>query len=264
MKISQTEFEEHRRAFDQDGYTVVRNVVSKPKLAALRARIMEEFEHSKASGALFAGGGSISGHLNCFPGNESRFAYQELEAHGVVDLVKAFYPRAPAVRAGLNLNLPKSVAQHYHMDGNFTEDFMIVNIAVVDTDLVNGAIDVLPGTHKRFFKFWRYAVERQYRGTKRLPLQQGDVLVRTSRLWHRGMPNRSEAARPMLALTFGETCAPAGDPFEANEGKILFEPNWYRTTLLGQLRERAFVAAPITYSAYRFVRSLVGNKGFAA
>jgi len=34
--------------------------------------------------------------------------------------------------------------------------------------------------------------------------------------------------------------------------------------LVGQLRERTFVAAPITYSAYRFVRSLVGNKGYAA
>ena len=264
MSISKNQFEEYQQAFNKDGYVVLRNVISKEKLTTFRSQLMAEFERSKASGALFAGGGNISGHLNCFPGEESRFAYDELEAYGVFELVKRLYGGKMAPRLGLNLNLPKSVAQHYHMDGTFTEDFMIVNVAVVDTDLVNGAIDVLPGTHKRFYKFWRYAMERRYQTTTRLPLSQGDVLVRTSRLWHRGMPNNSQAPRPMLAVTIGETCAPPGDPFQTNGGKIKFEPNWYNTDLLGRLRERTFVAAPITYSAYRFVRSLYGNKGYDA
>jgi ectoine hydroxylase-related dioxygenase (phytanoyl-CoA dioxygenase family) len=264
MKISQKECQAFQQAFENDGYVIVSSVVSKDKLSALRSQLIGEFERSKASGALFQGGGSISGHLNCFPGNDSRFVYDELKEHGVIDLVKSLYSRSMALRVGLNLNLPKSVAQHYHMDGLFMEDFIIVNVAVVDTDLVNGAIDVLPGTHKRFYKYWRYALERQYRRTTRLPLKQGDVLIRTSRLWHRGMPNLGPAARPMLALTFGETCAPTDDPFQANGGKIAFEPNWFRTNMLGRLRERTFVTAPITYSAYRFVRSLVGNKGYDA
>src|SRR4051812_46968209 len=189
MPIPKNQLEAYEEAFNKDGYVVLRNVVSKEKLSAFRKTLMEEFERSKSSGALFAGGGNISGHLNCFPGEPSRFAYDELEAYGVFDLVKRVYGGKFAPRLGLNLNLPKSVAQHYHMDGNFKEEFVIVNVAVVDTDLVNGAIDVLPGTHKRFYKFWRYAMERQYQRTTRLPLQQGDVLVRTSRLWHRGMPN---------------------------------------------------------------------------
>ena len=33
---------------------------------------------------------------------------------------------------------------------------------------------------------------------------------------------------------------------------------------LRELRERAYVAAPITYSAYRFARSLYGNKGYSS
>jgi hypothetical protein len=32
--------------------------------------------------------------------------------------------------------------------------------------------------------------------------------------------------------------------------------------LLGRLRERTTVHAPITYAAYRFARSLIGNKGY--
>ncbi len=41
-----------------------------------------------------------------------------------------------------------------------------------------------------------------------------------------------------------------------------FYPNWFRTSRLGRLRERVTVAAPITYSAYRFATSLVSDKGY--
>jgi hypothetical protein len=47
-----------------------------------------------------------------------------------------------------------------------------------------------------------------------------------------------------------------------NDGKMLFYPNWFNTSRIGQLRERTFVAAPLTYSGYRFATSLYGNKGY--
>jgi hypothetical protein len=212
---------------------------------------------------MFEGGGGLSGHLNCFPGKESRVVYDELVAKGIVDLVRQLRPeQVDRVRATLNFNLPGSVAQHYHMDGLYLGEFLICNIAVVDTDLVNGAIDVLPGTNREFYKFWRYALERKYKLTTRIPMSQGDIVLRLSTLWHRGMPNRSTTPRPMMAITFGETDDPSADPFAVNGGEIEFYPNWYNTNRLGQLRERTFVTAPITYSAYRFVRSLYGNKGY--
>jgi hypothetical protein len=263
--LSPEEREAARRFFAEHGYFVLRGVVSKERLARLGARISEEFERSKASGALFAGGGLMSGHLNCFPGEESRFAYDELEAYGVIDVVREIFqqPLGP-MNVGCNWNLPKSVIQHYHVDSSFKEEFPIVNIAVVDTDLVNGAIEVSPGTHRKFYKYWRFAVERPYRHALRLPLNRGDVLVRTSNLWHRGMPNQSTVPRPMLAFTFGDKRdgARPADPFLINEGKITFYPNWFRPSLLGRVRERTFVAAPITYAGYRFVRSLFGSKGY--
>src|SRR5918993_455477 len=96
-------------------------------------------------------------------------------AAGIQDLVRAIRPDiADSVRVTMNFNLPGSVAQHYHTDGLYTKDFLICNIAVVDTDLRNGAIDVLPGTHREFYKFWRYALERKHRLTTRVPLSQGD------------------------------------------------------------------------------------------
>ncbi|MEI9953219.1 MAG: phytanoyl-CoA dioxygenase family protein [Pseudomonadota bacterium] len=260
---SSDEIEDFKRSYARDGYLVFRGVVEKTKLAALRMRLLDELDRSQRQGALFAGGGVISGHLNCFPGEGSSFAFEALQDRGLIDLLKTLAPKAfGPLRVGCNMNLPGSVAQHYHMDGIFLEDFMIANVAVVDTDLVNGAIDVVPGTQEKFYRYSQFAAGRVYRGSKRLPLEQGDVLIRTSRLWHRGMPNNASLPRPMLAFTFGEKGVKDSGAFQESEGKIRFDPNWFKPTRLGRLRERTFVTAPVTYSAYRFVTSLFDNKGY--
>jgi Phytanoyl-CoA dioxygenase (PhyH) len=253
-----------RESFALNGYFILRDVVSKEMLSRLKTNLLEAYERAKMSGALPEGGGTLSGHLNCYPGEDARFAYDSLRAAGIVDLVESIYHDSVAVlHVGCNLNLPKSVPQHYHVDSPFLCAYMVVNVAVVDTDLVNGAIDVVPGTNRKYYKYWRFAVERPR--NDRLPLNQGDVLVRASTLWHRGMPNLSSTPRPMLAFTFGDKAAPSQmpDPFQVRGGNITFYENWFRPNRLGRLRERAFVTVPFTYEAYRFVRSLFGNKGYS-
>lgn len=252
-----------KREYAENGYLIFKNVVSREKLAQLNTRLHEEYQRAKTTGVLFSGGGNLTGHLNCFPGAESRFAYDAVVAAGIVDLIREFFPQATRLpNVGLNFNLPNSVAQHYHADRPFTRDFMICNVAVVDTEIANGAIDVLPGTQKQFYPYWKFALERAYRLTTRLPMKQGDVLIRTSNLWHRGMPNMTSVPRPMLAFTWEDGGSTAPDAFQVDDGKITFKPNWFRPTFLGRLRERTFMKAPITYSAYRFVDSILTRKGW--
>lgn len=252
-------------SFAQDGYLVFRDVVSRERLADLHRQMQAAFEEARASGALFSGGGNLAGHLNCSPGQAARFVYDALVERGIIDVMKAVSDtvvRLPNV--GCNYNLPGSVVQHWHMDRPFTRSFMIANVAVVDTDLANGAMDAIPGSHRRYYRYWEFAFERAAGRliSQRIPLRQGDVLVRTSSLWHRGMPNNTSAARPMLAFTWEDGGSVQPDPFATEGGKIIFRPNWYRPDLLGRLRERAYVAAPFTYEAYRMARSLVGTKGY--
>ncbi len=164
--------EQFAKAMDRDGYIVIPAVVSKDTLSAFADDLLGEFDRLVAEGLPFEGGGLMSGHLNCFPGERSRVIYDELCERGIIDLVRSYRPDiADAVRPTLNFNLPGSVAQHYHMDDAFLKEFLICNVAVVDTDLTNGAMDVLPGTNREFIKFWRYALERKYRLTTRVPLQ---------------------------------------------------------------------------------------------
>src|SRR5689334_6717060 len=76
------------RSFAEQGYLIFRNVVPKEKLGHLRDRLFEEYDRSRTSGVLFDGGGGISGHLNCFPGEESRFVYDVVRERGLLDVVK--------------------------------------------------------------------------------------------------------------------------------------------------------------------------------
>jgi Phytanoyl-CoA dioxygenase (PhyH) len=247
-----------RRDLDDRGYTVLPEMVDRTALAALDRTLVAAYE----SFPKFSGGGMISGHLNCYPGEAARFVYDTLVERGVADAMVALRPgRRCDVRATLNFNLPGSAPQHYHMDGLYVEDFLVCNIAVVDTSLENGAIDVLPGTNREFYPFWRYATTRQFRRTTRLPMRAGDLLIRRSTLWHRGMPNKTAAPRPLMSLTFGEASAPEGDPFSMGAEPV-FYPNWFSTGRLSRVRERLFVAAPISYSAFRFAKSLTGNRGY--
>jgi Phytanoyl-CoA dioxygenase (PhyH) len=249
------------RGLEDDGYAVIRGVVSRAGLTEFNRQILTAYQAS----AKFGGGGSISGHLNCYPGEIGRFIYEEMDRYGICDAVRVACPGLTSViRPTLNFNLPGSSTQHYHMDGVYTQEYIICNVAVVDTDLVNGAIDLLPGTHKEFYPFWRYALLRKYRLSTRIPIAQGDVLVRRSTLWHRGMPNRSQEPRLMFSLTMGESERGGGDPFLANGGAVEFYPNWYSTGRLGTLRERVEVAAPMTRSAVRFAKSVVGNRGYSS
>lgn len=261
--LTQSERDALKRTFADDGYFVIKNVVSPEKLADLHQNIVEEFDNAKQSGALFSGGGLMSGHLNCFPGEGSRFVYEALKDRGVIDLIKEIEPKAQRMpNIGCNFNLPHSVIQHYHADRDFTKAFMIANIAVVDTVIENGAMELIPGSQKKFYKYWRFAIERPYRNSIRVPMNQGDIIVRTSNAWHRGMPNRTNVARPMLAMTWEDGGSVHEDPFAVEGGKIKFRPNWFKPTKLGRLRERLFVKVPLSYSAYRFVTSLYSKKGY--
>ena len=251
-----------QRDVEEQGYAMIRGVVPREPLTEFARTITDEYERSPK----FKGGGMVTGHLNCFPGRSARFAWDEVNASGVVDAVHTIRAGRPnQMRVTMNFNLPGSVAQHYHIDGAYLDDFLVCNLAVVDTTLVNGAIDVLPGTSREFMPFSRYALSRQYKKTTRLEMQAGDVLLRKSNLWHRGMPNNSNVARPLLSFTFGEKGAPDGDPFEVNNGDFEFYANWYSTSRAGRARERMYKVFPLSYAAYRFASSVRHNKrGYAS
>lgn len=250
-----------RSEFAENGFCILRNVVSSEYLAQLHQALSNAFEESSRSGRLFNGGGLLSGHLNCFPGAGARFVYETLQEKGVLDLARTLHPqvlRMPNV--GCNFNLPGSHTQHWHLDRPYKRNFLIINVAVVDSTVENGATEVIPGTHKEFYKYTRFVRERVGKRGVRVPLNRGDVMIRDSNVWHRGTTNHTSVPRPMLAFTWEDGGSQSPDPFSWNDGEIRFIPNWFKLTPLGRLRERLFVKVPVTYTALRLARSLVDKE----
>jgi Phytanoyl-CoA dioxygenase (PhyH) len=259
-RVTESEIENFKKSYAADGYIVVRDVVSGDRLSELHKTMSQEFDAQSKSGSLFSGGGLVSGHLNCFPGAGARFAYDTLEDFGIIDLIKQLDPHVVRLpRVGCNFNLPGSHTQHAHTDRGYSRHFMIANIAVCDTGLVNGAMEVIPGTHARLFKYTEIVLGRHRRKPVRMLMNQGDVLIRNSNLWHRGMTNRAPVPRPQLSFTWEDGGSKDADPFGVDGGKIRFLPNWFKPTRIGRLREQLFVKVPIAYSTLRFMRSLLDH-----
>jgi hypothetical protein len=256
MTLLNQQMQDLSLAFASEGYVTLPNVVSKSRLAVLTDELRGEYARARANGELFSGGGMISGHLNCFPGAQSRFVYDELEEYGVFDLVRKVSPsttRMPNI--GCNLNLPNSTAQNPHADGRAASSFLIVNVVPIDTDLKNGALEVTPGTHVSEYKYWQYVLSGKH--AIRIRVSAGDVILRSSMLWHRGMPNMSNAIRPMLAFTWENGGSDLTDPYTAHGGKITLLTNRYAQNFSGRLRERAFASLPALGKGYLFIRSII-------
>src|SRR5438309_6558902 len=82
--LSDSEADNLRRSFADNGFVVIRNAIPRTSLADLAASILSEFERQKQSGELFRGGGLVSGHLNAFTGAQSRFVYETLQERGII------------------------------------------------------------------------------------------------------------------------------------------------------------------------------------
>ena len=100
---------------------------------------------------------------------------------------------------------------------------VVLNIPLVDFTEENGPLEIWPGgTH-----LMPGGVDMQRLAptmhSERVLLTAGSLLIRDMRMWHRGTPNRSDAARPNLALIYSRpwlktSYPPIGIPTPTYEG----------------------------------------------
>ena len=129
-------------------------------------------------------------------------------------------PRIKNVMYGGNTALPSDRRQPVHADvghlwpvdvleGPHPAAQLVVNVLTVDVSPENGATEIWPGSHRELgvgvgddIEISAQAVEA--RRAVCPPIQptfrRGSILIRDIRLWHAGMPNRTTAPRPMIAM----------------------------------------------------------------
>lgn len=225
VRVARHETERAAAAVAADGCVILRAAVTPQPLIALGRR-MDRDTHDLLRYCLTIGGNPReTGHLQQGPPPFRDYVFAEVAMNPAVNAVAATLfgaePRLTFYNG--NTNCPGSVRQRLHMDGRHVTtpgepiaptSSLVVDIPPAATDAGNGAIELWPGSHRvGVYGGSRVApAQEQARRRERGPVNPrteiGDVLIRDTRLWHRGVPNRSARPRHMIALILSQ---PNGD-----------------------------------------------------
>ena len=85
------------------------------------------------------------------------------------------------------------------------------SVALFDITIENGATEIYPGSQRETeVADWPRGkrvehspeLKEKWGPPGRMPIPAGGICFRDPRMWHRGMPNKTERTRPMMALTY--------------------------------------------------------------
>ncbi len=80
---------------------------------------------------------------------------------------------------------------------------IVLNIPLVDARENNGPLEIWPGgTHHYVAKPSEVTTLAATMESKRVTMPAGSLLIRDSRMWHRGTPNHSDGPRPNFTLIY--------------------------------------------------------------
>ena len=201
-------------AIRQDGYVVIENAIPHEPLDVLWEK-MDRDSKILIDRQQWGGAGQLKGHLQQGAPPFAPFVFPEIVANPFVIQVNtallgegffnSFYSG--------NTNCPGSGTQPLHRDGAHLwpghqpphpTASVAVNISPHDVTAENGAVELWPGTHLHPFPENVIDEETQEAQREVSPpvsgcAKKGSVLIRDMRLWHRGVPNRSDRPRHMIA-----------------------------------------------------------------
>jgi len=201
------------------GYVILEGAVASHHLDGLRETMIKDLH-----GNLLAEGRThsnyVPGHLQQNPPLSHPYIFPDIVANPAVELLCASLLGEHAFLSlySANTNVPGSEQQPIHADvghGSRRQReprAMCVNIALVETTQANGSIELWPGTHlnpklraldkDQPIRPADFQARERHVPPVRGDTLKGSILVRDPRLWHRGMENRSSAARVMLTLMY--------------------------------------------------------------
>lgn len=211
-----------------------------------------------------------SGHLNLNAGCLSHKIISELEKNLVLRKIEDFFKiniHNYEMLVGINLNWPGSEAQHPHMDGSFGNEHYILNIPIVDTTTVNGAIEIFPKTHLSSLSYSKFLLGGYIFSGVRVEAKAGHGLLRSSRLWHRGMPNRTGSPRAMLSIVFHDVKSLDGRMIRDKKSELWSGPirlsstQWFYPgrSLIRDCQHFFYVKSPLLHSGVRLLKSILNR-----
>lgn len=216
--LTEAHREEAADAILDEGFVVLKDVVSLAHLDILHARLLEDLEAllHREDAPFNWNVGNVQQDPPPFP----PYLFRDVLLNDlVISVTSAVLGRRVknSYYSG-NTAMPSEHRQPVHADTTHLWPRMkvahpaaqlVVNVPTVDVSPENGSTEIWPGTHldvsvvaDQDIKIPAEALEA--RRAICPPIQpniaRGSVLIRDIRLWHAGMPNRTDRPRPMIAM----------------------------------------------------------------
>ena len=199
------------RAIRSDGYFILEDALSPELLAELQAAFAKVLDAYTSSHEPNRGANRFNTHLFL----DGPFAAEELVANPLVMpfIRKVLGVDAACTWAAADTPLPGSDYQFAHADGrplfrdrdlSLPTYALAVNFPLVDFTRENGPLEIWGnGTH--LLSDVPPHEGARDREPEPVLMPAGSLLVRDTRMWHRGSPNRSGHARPNLAFVYNRS-----------------------------------------------------------
>ena len=245
--------------FENNGFVILKNFIKGNDFCftckRLKKDVLKEFNKIDKTG------GSLMGNLNISPGIYSKEIFEKFntkEFQKIIEKIEKKNFLSFDIISGGNLNFQYKYNQHFHTDSKFHNSFLIVNVVTEDMFESNGPLEVIPGTHKKKFPYWKIIFKKSLKITAK----KGDLIIRTSNLWHRGTKNESKHPRLLLAYIFKNKLGETPKLEFEEEKKLMILCNLFKTNIKGVVRENFYTRFNYLYIIFRLLRSIFTNKHF--
>ncbi|RYG38194.1 hypothetical protein EON81_04290 [bacterium] len=254
-------------ALRTDGVVVLENAVDPGHTAILRDRLFEDLE--KYLGRPNAPFNWNRGNVQQDPPPFEPFLFRDIllneaaisVAHGILGqgMYNAFYSGNTAVKSESRQPVHADTGQLWtNMEHPHPPVQIVVNVAMVDFSPENGSTEIWPGTHLDPTVTMQSGdievPDAQLEARRKIvpPIQPvvkaGSLILRDIRLWHAGMPNRTDTPRPMVAMIYSVAWWPSGRLKFPASSRALFHHPLLETRADFVDGEIDYVAAPSAYA----------------
>ena len=233
------------KALKEDGVVVLADVVSQEAIDILRERAFEDIE--KLLARKDAPFNWIKGNVQQDPAPFPPFLFREVLVNDLaISVTKAilgagmrngFYSGNTAVKSENRQPVHADEGQLWpNLDVAHPPHSIVVNLPLVDMGPENGSTEIWPGTHLDttisvqlgdiVLPEEKLAKARAIRPPLQPVVKAGSIVIRDIRMWHAGMPNRTDQPRPMIAMIHSVAWMPVGKvKFGAGSEPYLSHPD---------------------------------------
>tara|TARA_Y100000996_G_scaffold405006_1_gene379687 strand:- start:149 stop:931 length:783 start_codon:yes stop_codon:yes gene_type:complete len=158
---------------------------------------------------------------------------------------------------GGNLNFPKSKKQFFHTDGKWNPRMIIINIATTEITNNNGPMEIIEGSHKFNYAYWKFILKNFFSRKKKVFLKKGEIMIREHRLWHRGTLNNSKNIREMMGIMLIEKTINKNQIINEKKNDLSIFSNIFGISKKEKIKEFLFINLKFIFFIYKFIISMV-------